>query len=158
MPAAIEFQAEHDWPRVRQECHELLRHARQAMAELQKEPRSLKLQLQVIDLQLERIGAIFQPFQDGFQAQTLCLEILDADHLVDICHPEKAEPTFRPTQCGEQPLFFVVVDHRRRAALSGQLGNAVDQLTDRDAPVFVSHDPIGGFAGGCFFLCSIHTS
>jgi isopenicillin-N epimerase len=34
VPAAIQFQADHDWPRVRQECHELLRHARQAMAEL----------------------------------------------------------------------------------------------------------------------------
>ena len=28
MPAAIQFQAEHDWPRVRKECHELLREAR----------------------------------------------------------------------------------------------------------------------------------
>jgi isopenicillin-N epimerase len=25
VPAAIQFQAEHDWPRVRAECHELLR-------------------------------------------------------------------------------------------------------------------------------------
>ena len=28
VPAAIQFQAEHDWPRVRAECHELLREAR----------------------------------------------------------------------------------------------------------------------------------
>ncbi|MCA1644339.1 MAG: aminotransferase class V-fold PLP-dependent enzyme, partial [Chloroflexi bacterium] len=34
VPAAIQFQAEHDWPRVRQECHELARLARQLMAEL----------------------------------------------------------------------------------------------------------------------------
>jgi isopenicillin-N epimerase len=34
VPAAIQFQAEHDWPRVRAECHELVRHARQAMSEL----------------------------------------------------------------------------------------------------------------------------
>jgi len=34
IPAAIQFQAEHDWPRVRQECHELLRYARQAIGEL----------------------------------------------------------------------------------------------------------------------------
>jgi isopenicillin-N epimerase len=34
VPAAIRFQAENDWPRVRQECHELLRYARQAIAEL----------------------------------------------------------------------------------------------------------------------------
>lgn len=34
VPAAIAFQAEHDWPRVRQECHELLRYARQAIGEL----------------------------------------------------------------------------------------------------------------------------
>jgi isopenicillin-N epimerase len=32
--AAICFQAEHDWPRVRQACHELLRHARQAIGGL----------------------------------------------------------------------------------------------------------------------------
>lgn len=34
VPAAIDFQAEHDWPRVRQECHELARLARQRMTEL----------------------------------------------------------------------------------------------------------------------------
>jgi len=34
VPAAIQFQAEHDWPRVRQECHELLRYARQAIGDL----------------------------------------------------------------------------------------------------------------------------
>lgn len=34
VPAAIEFEAEHDWPRVRQECHELARYARQAIGEL----------------------------------------------------------------------------------------------------------------------------
>jgi isopenicillin-N epimerase len=34
VPAAIAFQAERDWPRVRQECHELVRLARQRMAEL----------------------------------------------------------------------------------------------------------------------------
>jgi isopenicillin-N epimerase len=34
VPAAIHFQAEHDWPRVRQECHERLRYARQAIAEM----------------------------------------------------------------------------------------------------------------------------
>jgi isopenicillin-N epimerase len=34
VPAAIEFQAEHDWPRVRAQCHELLRETRQRMAEL----------------------------------------------------------------------------------------------------------------------------
>jgi isopenicillin-N epimerase len=34
VPAAIDFQAEHDWPRVRAECHELLREARQRMEEL----------------------------------------------------------------------------------------------------------------------------
>ena len=28
VPAAIQFQAEHEWPRVRAECHELLREAR----------------------------------------------------------------------------------------------------------------------------------
>jgi isopenicillin-N epimerase len=34
VPAAIAFQAERDWPRVRQECHELARLARVGMAEL----------------------------------------------------------------------------------------------------------------------------
>jgi len=34
VPAAIQFQAGHDWPRVRQECHELLQEARQRIEEL----------------------------------------------------------------------------------------------------------------------------
>jgi isopenicillin-N epimerase len=34
VPTAIEFQAQRDWPRVRQECHELARLARQQMTEL----------------------------------------------------------------------------------------------------------------------------
>ena len=34
VPAAIDFQAEHDWPQVRAECHKLLRYARQAIGEL----------------------------------------------------------------------------------------------------------------------------
>ncbi len=34
VPAAIRFQAEHDWPRVRAECHELLREARRRIEEL----------------------------------------------------------------------------------------------------------------------------
>jgi isopenicillin-N epimerase len=34
VPAAIQFQAEHDWPRVRVECHELLREARRRIEEL----------------------------------------------------------------------------------------------------------------------------
>ena len=34
VPAAIQFQAEHDWPRVRAECHELLREARRRIEEL----------------------------------------------------------------------------------------------------------------------------
>lgn len=34
VPAAIDFQTEHDWPRVRQECHELVRLARQQMAQV----------------------------------------------------------------------------------------------------------------------------
>lgn len=34
VPAAIEYQAEREWPRVRQECHELTRLARQQMTEL----------------------------------------------------------------------------------------------------------------------------
>jgi isopenicillin-N epimerase len=34
VPAAIDFQAEHDWTRVREECHELLREARLRIGEL----------------------------------------------------------------------------------------------------------------------------
>src|SRR5579884_486078 len=34
VPAAIRFQQEHDWPRVRARCHELARHARLAIGEL----------------------------------------------------------------------------------------------------------------------------
>jgi isopenicillin-N epimerase len=34
VPAAIQFQAEHDWPGVRAECHELLREARRRIEEL----------------------------------------------------------------------------------------------------------------------------
>ncbi|HNS50305.1 MAG TPA: aminotransferase class V-fold PLP-dependent enzyme [Anaerolineae bacterium] len=34
VPAAIQFQAEHDWPRVRAECHELLREARRRIEAL----------------------------------------------------------------------------------------------------------------------------
>jgi isopenicillin-N epimerase len=34
VPAAIAFQAEHNWPQVRQGCHELVRYARQAVSEL----------------------------------------------------------------------------------------------------------------------------
>jgi isopenicillin-N epimerase len=34
VPAAIQFQAEHDWPRLQEQCHELLRHARQVIGEL----------------------------------------------------------------------------------------------------------------------------
>jgi isopenicillin-N epimerase len=34
VPAAIQFQAEHDWPRARAECHELLREARRRLAQL----------------------------------------------------------------------------------------------------------------------------
>ncbi|HSJ56459.1 MAG TPA: aminotransferase class V-fold PLP-dependent enzyme, partial [Anaerolineae bacterium] len=34
VPAAIRFQEEHGWPRVRQECHALLRYAREAIGEL----------------------------------------------------------------------------------------------------------------------------
>jgi len=34
VPAAIQFQAEHDWLHVRQKCHELVRHARQVITEL----------------------------------------------------------------------------------------------------------------------------
>jgi isopenicillin-N epimerase len=34
VPAAIQLQAEHDWPRVREECHELLREARRRIEEL----------------------------------------------------------------------------------------------------------------------------
>jgi isopenicillin-N epimerase len=34
VPAAIEFQAAHDWPRVRAECHQLVRLAREQISEL----------------------------------------------------------------------------------------------------------------------------
>jgi isopenicillin-N epimerase len=34
VPAAIQFQAENDWPRVRAECHELLREARRRIGDL----------------------------------------------------------------------------------------------------------------------------
>jgi len=34
VPAAIQFQAEYDWPRVGEECHELVCHARQAITEI----------------------------------------------------------------------------------------------------------------------------
>jgi len=34
VPAAIQFQAEHDWPRVRAECHELLRETRRRLEEI----------------------------------------------------------------------------------------------------------------------------
>lgn len=34
VPTAIQLQAEQNWPRVRQECHELLRYAHQAIGEL----------------------------------------------------------------------------------------------------------------------------
>jgi isopenicillin-N epimerase len=34
VPAAIQFQAEHDWSRVREECHELLREARRRIEAL----------------------------------------------------------------------------------------------------------------------------
>jgi isopenicillin-N epimerase len=34
VPAAIQFQAEHDWPRVRSQCHELLRETRRRIEEL----------------------------------------------------------------------------------------------------------------------------
>jgi isopenicillin-N epimerase len=34
VPAAIQFMAEHDWPRVQRECHELVRYARERAAEL----------------------------------------------------------------------------------------------------------------------------
>lgn len=33
VPAAVQFMQEHDWPRVRQECHELLRQAKRAVFE-----------------------------------------------------------------------------------------------------------------------------
>jgi len=38
VPAAIAYQAERDWPQVRQECHALVRLARQQMAEVTGEP------------------------------------------------------------------------------------------------------------------------
>lgn len=34
VPAAIQFQRDHDWPRVRSECHELVRYARKQVSEL----------------------------------------------------------------------------------------------------------------------------
>jgi isopenicillin-N epimerase len=34
VPAAIQFQRDHDWPRVRRECHELVRYARQQVSDL----------------------------------------------------------------------------------------------------------------------------
>jgi isopenicillin-N epimerase len=34
VPAAIEFMEEHNWPQVRRACHELIRYARQAVAEM----------------------------------------------------------------------------------------------------------------------------
>ncbi|HTP07254.1 MAG TPA: aminotransferase class V-fold PLP-dependent enzyme [Anaerolineae bacterium] len=34
VPAAIQFQRDHDWPRVRHECHELVRYARQQVSDL----------------------------------------------------------------------------------------------------------------------------
>ena len=34
VPAAIDFQTEHDWPRVHAECHELVRYARRAIGEM----------------------------------------------------------------------------------------------------------------------------
>jgi isopenicillin-N epimerase len=34
VPAAIQFMQDHDWPQVRQACHELVRHARQEIAKL----------------------------------------------------------------------------------------------------------------------------
>jgi isopenicillin-N epimerase len=34
VPAAIQFQRDHDWPRVRRACHELVRYARQQVSDL----------------------------------------------------------------------------------------------------------------------------
>jgi len=34
VPAAIAFQTEHNWPQVQHRCHELVRHARRAIAEI----------------------------------------------------------------------------------------------------------------------------
>jgi isopenicillin-N epimerase len=39
VPAAIQFQAEHGWPQVRQDCHELLREVRRRIEELTGLPR-----------------------------------------------------------------------------------------------------------------------
>jgi isopenicillin-N epimerase len=36
VPAAVQFQAEHDWPRVRAQCHELLREARRQVEALRE--------------------------------------------------------------------------------------------------------------------------
>jgi isopenicillin-N epimerase len=38
VPAAIQFQAEHDWPRVRAECHRLLREVRRRIEEMTGQP------------------------------------------------------------------------------------------------------------------------
>ncbi|MBU1878202.1 MAG: aminotransferase class V-fold PLP-dependent enzyme [Chloroflexi bacterium] len=38
VPAAIRFMQEHDWPQVQQTCHELVRHARQAVTALTELP------------------------------------------------------------------------------------------------------------------------
>ena len=38
VPAAMQFQRDHDWPRVRRECHELVRYARQQVSDLTNLP------------------------------------------------------------------------------------------------------------------------